>query len=592
MRWIWALSVLLILLAGCGRDEPPPTPKKEKEPPAADEKSQLPAQLVLKNGYIYTVDQDKRIAQAMAVHEGRIVYVGGDSGADAYVGPDTRVEDLAGRLVLPGFVDAHMHVRGLGNMVDLYGGRSIRDYQDAVAEFIRANPDRQVIVGKGWDNTVFAEQPPHKDQLDQVNDLIPIVLFSSDHHSIWTNSEALAAAGINSDTPEPEGGVIETDENGIAIGVLREQSAMALVEKIIPPKTEEDYRAEIREVLEQVTRWGITTLHDARIKPDIEAPKLAAYQKMAALNDLTARVRASFEIGAETTPPQIEELKTISLKYQDDDFRIYSVKMFADGVVEGQTAFLKEPYLHRPDYRGKPLFSQEKINQLAKAANARGMQVQVHAIGDAATKMALDAFAHSRDINGPADQRNGIAHLQVVDTGDLDLFEQTKTIAIVQPFWFVKERYYRDLELPYLGPERAGREFPMKSLFERGITVASSSDFPVEKPNSPLVGIQIGITRRALDAPADDPERVLGADQRVTLEQMVESFTINGAFANRLENDTGSLEVGKWADFIVLDKNLFQIPVEEIHRAKVLRTYYKGKPVYDADTEMGAEAGR
>ncbi|WP_073273853.1 amidohydrolase [Microbulbifer donghaiensis] len=586
MRWIWALSALLILLAGCARDEPPPAPKKEVAPPPADEAVQSPAQLVLRNGYIYTVDRDKRIAQAMAVREGRIVYVGGDSGVDALIGPDTRVEDLAGRLVLPGFVDAHMHVRGLGNMVNLYGGKSVRDYQDAVAEFIRAHPDHQVIVGKGWDNAVFAGQSPHKALLDQVNDLIPIVLFSSDHHTIWTNSEGLAAAGIDSETPNPEGGVIEKDETGIAIGVLREGSAMALVENIIPQKSEDDYRAEIREVQEQVVRWGITTIHDARIKPEKQAAKLAAYQKMAALDDLHVRVRASFEIDADTTSKQIDELKALSQKYQDDDFQIYSVKLFADGVVEGQTAFLKEPYAHRPDYRGNPLFSQEAINQLAKLANARRMQVQVHAIGDAATRMALDAFIHSRDINGPADQRNSIVHLQLVDNEDLDLFVETKTIAIVQPFWFVKERYYQELELPFLGQARADSEYPMKSFFERGITVASSSDYPVEIPNNPLVGIQIGITRRAPDAPVDDPARVLGAEQRVTLEQMVESFTINGAFANRLENETGSLEVGKWADFIVFDKNLFQIPVEEIHKARVLRTYYKGKPVYDADTQV------
>ena len=573
MRWTWALGMALLILAvACER--------ADRRPARAVSAAEA-ADLVLHNGYIYTVDGDRRIARAMAVRDGKIIFVGDDSGAEAHTGPDTRVEDLQGRLVLPGFVAAQMHVRGLGNTVNLYGGNSIGDYLEAVARFMRAHPERQVVVGEGWDSEVFADQPPHKGMLDQVSDTVPIVLFSRDYGIIWANSEALAAAGINNDTADPPGGVIEKDDTGLAIGVLRGESAVALVAKIIPEKSEEDYRAEIRAAQEAASRWGITTLHDAGIKPGSEKNKLAVYQKMADQGQLDVRVRASFEVGPGVSTRDIGELKSLSQQFQHDDFKVYSVKLFADGTVEGATALLKQPYAHRRDYRGERLLSQEQLNLIAQLVNARDMQVQAHASGDAAVRMVLDAFAHSRDINGRADRRNGIAGLQLVDEADMDLFAQTNTIALVQPSRFAGEPKYRYRALPYLGEARTESEFPMKRFFARGITVASGTGYPLEKTNGPLAGIQIGITRRALDAAPGDPSRGLNAEEGVTLAQMVESFTINGAVANRLEAETGSLERGKWADFIVLDKNLFQIPVEDIHRAQVLRTYYKGRLVFE-----------
>ncbi|WP_193163179.1 amidohydrolase family protein [Microbulbifer hainanensis] len=212
------------------------------------------AKLVLKNAYIVTLDPQRPQAAAMALDNGRILYIGAEEGVDKFVGAHTRVEDLQGRLVLPGFVGAQLHAWALGNRVDLRDAASVGDCQQRVAEFMRTHPQRQVIVGQGWNAGIFTAGGPHKDQLDQVSDFYPIVLFSGDRASVWTNSEALAAAGINHDTPNPPGGVIEKDENGLAIGLLREESAMALVEKIIPENTADDYRAELRALLAEAGR--------------------------------------------------------------------------------------------------------------------------------------------------------------------------------------------------------------------------------------------------------------------------------------------------------------------------------------------------
>ncbi|MCW8125485.1 amidohydrolase family protein [Microbulbifer halophilus] len=287
MRGICFLGLLLAVLAtGCERGE-----RKSLEREAGAEAPQSavqPAELVFKGGHIYTPDEAKQIARAMAVRDGRIVFVGSDGDVGAYIGPDTRVENLQGKLVLPGLVDVHGHLLAPGDRVDLYAGKNVADYREVVAKYIREHPDRQLIVGKGWRHTAFAGQPPHKGQLDQVSDTIPIILFSSDHQSVWANSEALAAAGINNDTPDPPGGAIEKDDTGLAIGVLRGDSAVALVGKIIPEKAAQDYRAEIREIKEsgglETSAWADFVVLDksaagAGLEKIHQAKVLRAYYK-------------------------------------------------------------------------------------------------------------------------------------------------------------------------------------------------------------------------------------------------------------------------------------------------------------------------
>ena len=239
MRWMYLLGLFTVLLAGCGREDHAQGPAGTMSHPPAHHAEVAPAELVLQNATLFSGADDYRGEQAIAVRDGRIVYLGASEGAEPLIGPRTRVDNLGGKLVLPGLLDPRLGQYAVDGLVNLYGGSTVQDYQQAVAQFIAANPGQQVIVGKGWQASAFGPGGPHKDQLDQVNDLIPIVLFSADHQSVWVNSEAVAAAGINMATQDPQGGNIARDENGLVIGVFRKAPAMALVESIIPRKPED-----------------------------------------------------------------------------------------------------------------------------------------------------------------------------------------------------------------------------------------------------------------------------------------------------------------------------------------------------------------
>jgi len=254
-------------------------------------------------------------------------------------------------------------------------------------------------------------------------------------------------------------------------------------------------------------------------------------------------------------------------------------------VVEGSTAYLKEPYKHLPNFRGEPRWDADKLNEMCAALDKNKFQIHVHSIGDAATAMTLDAFAFAAKKNGKRDSRNLITHIQLVDPQDILRFKELGVVAVPQPYWFMKDDYYYNLQVPYLGQKRADEEYPMESFFKAGVVVASSSDYAVTIPCDPLHAIQIGITRSVLGV--SDPKEILWPEERATLDQMIASFTINGAYANFLENTTGSIEVGKAADLIVLDKNLFFMSADKISGAKVILTFFAGKKIFSDNTIKG-----
>ena len=538
------------------------------------------ADLVLKNGYIYTVDSLQTVAEAVAVKDEKIIFVGKDLNVEKFIGLSTKVIDLKKKLVLPGFIDSHCHpAYGAAHQlfdVMLNGLKSVKEYQKAIKNFADAHPNDKYIKGRGWVNTLFGKTGPDKKLIDEIVNDRPVVISDDGGHAKWVNSKTLELAGITKYTKDPEGGVIERDpKTGEPTGTLRENAA-DLVNKIFPDYTVDQLEKAIESYQKMAASFGITTSHDASV--DVDGNDFNAYRNLEQDKKLSMRFRSSLYVDPEKDTEQIKSIIADREKCKGKLFQANSAKIFIDGVIEGSTGYLKAPYKHLPNSYGEFLWKKDKLNKVCAELDKNKFQIHVHSIGDAATSVTLDAFGYAVDKNGKRDSRNSITHLQLVDQKDFQRFKELGVVALPQPYWFAKDDYYYNIQVPYLGQKRADEEYPMKSFFDAGVVVASASDYAVTIPCNPLNAIQSGITRSKLDV--TDPKEILWPEERVSLEQMIQSFTINGAYANFLEKETGSIEVGKSADMIVLDKNLFEIPVTEISKAKVLLTIFKGRETF------------
>lgn len=538
-----------------------------------------PADLILKNGYIYTVDGRSSIAESVAIKKGKIAFVGNNIDANKFIGSNTQIIDLDGQLMLPGFMDAHCHSISsyrYFNELNIYGLKTYKEVQDVIKKYIVEHPEAKYIKGRGWSDTSFPGNGPDKKMIDEIVDHIPVSFSSDGGHAVWVNSKTLDLAGINAHTANTVGGVVErypgTNEPN---GTLRENAA-SLVSFVFPSYTIENLMSGLIQYQKMANSFGITNIHDAYL--DAGSDETEAFRTLEKNHRLNIRVRASLYVDPQQSTEQIQLLLDERKKNTNALFQTNSAKIFMDGVIEGGTAFLKEPYKTQPDNYGKLLWNLDSLNKMCIALEREHFQIHVHSIGDAATAVTLDAFEAAAIHNGMRDRRNSITHLQLLDKSDFKRFNKLNVIAITQPYWFIKDDYYYNIQIPYLGQERADKEYPMKSFYDAGVIVASSSDFPVTIPCNPLNAIQYGITRNK--STNNDPKETLWPEESVTLEQMIRSFTINAAYANFMEKETGSIEVGKSADLIILNKNLFKISPLEINTAKVLTTYFQGKVVY------------
>lgn len=541
------------------------------------------ADIVFTNGFIYTVDSINTKAEAVAIKDKSIIFVGDNTGVKTFIGKKTKVIDLKGKMVLPGFIDSHCHSISSYRYffeLNLYGLKTYAEIQSAIKKYLAENPDAKYIKGRGWSNTDFPKNGPDKKILDEVIIDIPVSFSSEDGHSKWVNSKTLELAGINKSTENPDGGIIErypgTNEPN---GTLRENAA-DLVYDIFPVYSIEELMKGLEKYQEMVLAFGITTAHDSYL--DAGSNETEAFRTLEKNKKLKMRFRASLYIDPGKSVEQIKSLIDERKKNTGQLFQTNSAKIFIDGVVEGSTAYLKQPYQHQPNNYGELLWDIDSLNKICSALDKEKFQIHVHSIGDAATSVTLFAFANAEFQNGKRDSRNSMTHLQLVDKSDIKKFKELGVVAVPQPYWFSKDNYYYDIQVPYLGQKRADEEYPMNSFFDEGVVVASSSDYPVTIPCNPMEAIQYGITRSEFNT--TDSSEILWPEERVTLEQMIRSFTINGAYANFLEKETGSIEVGKKADIIVLDKNLFEIPVTEIYKARVLITLFEGEEVYADST--------
>ncbi len=552
------------------------------------------ADQVFMNGKIFTGGKTPDFVQALAIKNGRICSIGATSDMSKVIADNTEIIDLEGRCMLPAFIEAHCHAQTMAHLmflVNVSGGETLEEYINTIRGFMEYNPAFPFILGNGWSNVVFPLKGPRKESLDCVSKEKPIAIWSMDHHSLWLNSKALEMARITMDSPNPPGGVIERDENGSPTGTLRESAANGAIE-CFQDFTIEQYKAGILEYQKMANAYGFTGCFDAML---IEGGNpISAYKELASSGELTMRFRGCYAMSPEKFNEQIE--KFAEARGRDDagdTFKISTIKIFADGVVEGGTAYLTEPYAcgsgKGSDYRGAPIWDPEILYQAISKIERNGFQIHVHSIGDGATKDVLDAFEHSTKSGNRFDLRHSVAHLQLVDPEDICRFKDLGVVAAANPYWFMKDDYYYSIQTRYLGSERAEKEYPFKSFINEGVIVTSGSDFPVTAEPNPLMAIQIGMTRKTPDSIYNvlhlDPEDVryketLWPEEKADLMDMINSFTFNAAYANFLEHETGSLAVGKSADMIILDGDIFSVSENDIGQLKVIATIFKGEEVH------------
>jgi predicted amidohydrolase YtcJ len=535
------------------------------------------ADLVLKSGAVYTVNGARTWAQAVAISAGHIVCVGTNTDMTPYVTASTRVVDLKGRMVLPGFQDVHIHPISAGieaSSCSLGGLKSVRDYVAAIKKCADIHSSGTWITGGGWLVSAFGPGGlARRELIDAVVPDRPVFLSSVDGHTYWANTKALQLAKIIDDTPDPADGRIDRDPNtGVAIGSLQE-GAGDLVSAVIPPVTVAQHEAGLQFAIKVLNRFGITAIQDAQVYED----DLKAYQALDGRGELSLRVVAAIWWEHRLGLEQIDNIERLREEYSTGRIDAGTVKIMQDGVMENYTAVLLKPYLKKPgNLRGIPMLQPDVLDAAVTRLDAAGFQVHFHAIGDGAVRQSLDAIEQARRVNGDLGHRHHIAHLELVDPADVPRFRELGVIANFQPLWAFADEYITHLTIPFLGPERSSRLYPIGTLYRSGAVVAFGSDWSVSSPN-PLEEIQVAVTRMG---PAGETHTPFLPAERISLPEALAAFTINAAYTNRLEQTTGSLEPGKSADLIVLDHNLFAIAPTQIAKAQVLVTLFEGRAVH------------
>ncbi len=534
--------------------------------------AQPPADLVVTNARIYTVDDGRPLAQAMAVRGGRVQFVGDPRGALALRGPQTRVVDLGGRTVIPGMVDAHGHLSGLGlglRNVDLVGTASYDEVIARVAERARATPRGTWIVGRGWDQNDWGDTrfPSHEALSRAVPDH-PVYLERVDGHAALVNAAGMRAAGVTRDTRDPEGGRLERTPAGEPTGVFVD-NAQGLVERSIPAPTREERRQALRAAARELHRYGLVGVHTAgEGRATIELMEEMAQRGEL---DLRAYVMISDDSAA------IAHYFARGPKSGLHDGRVWvrSVKLYADGALGSRGAALLEPYADDPNNRGLLVSAPAHIEEVARRALRAGFQVNTHAIGDRGNRLVLDAYQKALAAAPVADHRFRVEHAQILHHEDVPRFAELGVIPSMQASHQTSDMYWAGNRL---GQGRLLGAYAWRALLDAGSIVPNGSDFPVELVN-PLISFHAAVSRQ--DA-RNWPTGGWFPEQRMTRDEALRSMTLWPAVAGFQEQELGSLAAGRRADFVVLDRDIMRVPAEQILGTRVLATWFGGRPVYEA----------
>jgi predicted amidohydrolase YtcJ len=549
MRLMWAMGALLLFLQSTATTA---------------------ETLVISNirGYTPAGDDGVRRFNGLVVVDGKVAKLLRESeDAGSLAAPVTRV-DGGGKTLLPGLIDAHGHVLGFGQerlRADLRGSASLQEALERVRAFALANPQQRWIVGRGWNQVLWAEKRfPTARDIDAVLGDRPVLLERIDGHAIWVNTAALKTAGVTAATKDPDGGQIVRDAAGAPTGVFVD-AASVLVERHLPRPTDDEVKRTLRVAMQELAMLGLTGVHDA----GIDEQQYRAYQALGAEKALAVRIYAMLAdneaarriIAQGPTPAQF-----------DDRLQMRAVKAWVDGALGSRGAAMLHDYSDQAKHRGLLLYTPAQMSELAALTAAKGWQLNVHAIGDAGNRIALDAFEQRMSAAQRSALRPRVEHAQVVALADIPRFASLGVIASVQPTHATSDM---NMAEDRVGAERIQGAYAWRRLIDAGARLAGGSDFPVELAN-PFHGLYAAVTRQDRNG---KPPGGWRSQEKLTREEALRLFTLDAAYAANMESSVGSLEAGKWADFILIDRDYFQIPEGEIDDVNVVATYVAGREV-------------
>jgi predicted amidohydrolase YtcJ len=556
---ILAAAALAASLAGSA------APPKEAKGSQADR--------IFVNGRIWTGEPRHALAEALAVRGTKILDVGSTRDIRRHAAKGTEVVDLRGRFVVPGFIDAHLHL--LGGSLSLEELRlddafTFGALAGLVRSWVAAHPNARWVTGEGWAYAAFPGGLPTRAQLDAIVADRPAWLVSYDGHTGWANSAALRLANVTGGTPDPPGGAIVRDEKGEPTGVL-EESAMDLVARLVPKLLPHEKERALRNGIAQAAAWGLTSVHQAGTSAGELETLSRALQAAPKL-----RVYVALPMERDPTPETLARQEELRRRFSGDRLRVGAVKGFVDGVVEAKTAAMFEPY--PGGGTGIPNWTQEELDRAVAAYDEAGWQVMLHAIGDRGIDMALTAFEHAARANGTTGRRHRVEHVEVPRTADLPRFKADGVVASTQAMFPYPDPNHLGVYVPTLGPERARRALAFKAIDDAGAVQAFGSDWPVFTAEV-VRGIACAVTRTTVEG---TPPGGWEPSQRLTVEAALRHFTRDAAFAEHAEEEKGTLAEGKLADFAVLSQDLLAIPPERIKDTKVLLTVLGGQDTWRA----------
>jgi predicted amidohydrolase YtcJ len=530
---------------------------------------QQPADLIVVNARIYTSDQNHPMAAALAVRGDRIAFVGSRREAEALAGPNTTRLDLGGKTVIPGMVDAHAHLLSLGQAlrtVNLVGTTSYDDVIARVVERAKTMRPGEWIRGRGWDQNDWSDQRfPTHEALSRAVPNNPVYVTRVDGHAALVNAKAMELAGVTAATKDPEGGRLIRDARGNPTGVLVDR-AQGLVGRVIPAASREEIKAATLAAIADANHFGLTGIHDAGVSPDV----IAVYEELAQAGQYNLRNYVMLMADEPTVDGIMRRGRRVAVH---DRLWMRSIKIVADGALGSRGAAMLEDYSDEPGNRGLITTDTAALHRIAIEALQRGFQVNVHAIGDRANRIVLDIFEAALDSVPTADHRFRVEHAQILTYQDIPRFAQLGVIPSMQGSHQTSDMYWA---INRIGYSRAEGAYAWRSLLNTGVVIPNGSDFPVESPN-PLISFRAFFTRQ--DA-SDFPPGGWFPGQRTTRQEALLSITLWPAYAGFMEDVSGSLTPGKYADFVVLDRDIMTVAESEIPGTEVLMTYLGGKPVY------------